>query len=102
MSDLEDAGVSCQQVLNNPVNDKRTVKTRIDQFIHLESQKASIKKRIAGLRAEADRDPAQVERERMEQDFYDAERRSFLTLVSGSATRERINSMLDAGSPVRN
>jgi len=37
-----------------------------------------------------------------EQDFYDAERRSFLTLVSGSATRERINSMLDAGSPVRN
>jgi 3-hydroxyacyl-CoA dehydrogenase len=37
-----------------------------------------------------------------EQDFYDAERRSFLTLVAGSATRERINSMLDAGSPVRN
>jgi len=37
-----------------------------------------------------------------EQDFYDAERRSFLSLVSGSATRERINSMLDAGSPVRN
>ena len=37
-----------------------------------------------------------------EQDFYDAERRSFLTLVSGEATRERINSMLDAGSPVRN
>ena len=37
-----------------------------------------------------------------EQDFYDAERRSFLTLVAGSATRERIDSMLDAGSPVRN
>ncbi|MBT8437410.1 MAG: enoyl-CoA hydratase/isomerase family protein, partial [Gammaproteobacteria bacterium] len=37
-----------------------------------------------------------------EQDFYDAERRSFLTLVATAATRERINSMLDAGSPVRN
>jgi len=37
-----------------------------------------------------------------EQDFYDAERRSFLTLVASAATRERINSMLDAGSPVRN
>ncbi len=37
-----------------------------------------------------------------EQDFYDAERRSFLTLVSSEATRERINSMLDNGSPVRN
>ena len=37
-----------------------------------------------------------------EQDFYDAERRSFLTLVASSATRERINSMLDAGSPIRN
>ncbi len=37
-----------------------------------------------------------------EQDFYDAERRSFLTLVAGSATRERINTMLDAGSPIRN
>ena len=37
-----------------------------------------------------------------EQDFYDAERRSFLTLVQTDATRERINSMLDAGSPVRN
>ncbi|MCP4979723.1 MAG: acetoacetyl-CoA reductase, partial [Gammaproteobacteria bacterium] len=37
-----------------------------------------------------------------EQDFYDAERRSFLTLVATDATRERINSMLDAGSPVRN
>ena len=34
--------------------------------------------------------------------FYDAERRSFLSLVSGDATRERINSMLDAGAPVRN
>jgi len=37
-----------------------------------------------------------------EQDFYDAERRSFLTLIATDATRERINSMLDAGSPVRN
>jgi 3-hydroxyacyl-CoA dehydrogenase len=37
-----------------------------------------------------------------EQDFYDAERRSFLTLVASDATRERINSMLDAGAPVRN
>ena len=37
-----------------------------------------------------------------EQDFYDAERRSFLALVSSDATRERINSMLDAGAPVRN
>ena len=37
-----------------------------------------------------------------EQDFYDAERRSFQTLVATAATRERINSMLDAGSPVRN
>ncbi|MDH3447695.1 MAG: enoyl-CoA hydratase-related protein, partial [Gammaproteobacteria bacterium] len=37
-----------------------------------------------------------------EQDFYDAERRSFLTLVATAATRERINSMLDAGAPVRN
>ena len=37
-----------------------------------------------------------------EQDFYDAERRSFLSLVATMATRDRINSMLDAGSPVRN
>ncbi len=37
-----------------------------------------------------------------EQGFYDAERRSFLTLVATEQTRERINSMLDAGSPVRN
>jgi 3-hydroxyacyl-CoA dehydrogenase len=37
-----------------------------------------------------------------EQDFYDAERRSFLTLIASDATRARINSMLDAGSPVRN
>ncbi|UCH40060.1 MAG: enoyl-CoA hydratase/isomerase family protein [Gammaproteobacteria bacterium] len=37
-----------------------------------------------------------------EQGFYDAERRSFLSLVETDATRERINSMLDAGSPVRN
>lgn len=37
-----------------------------------------------------------------EQDFYDAERRSFLSLVATDATRARINSMLDQGSPVRN
>ena len=37
-----------------------------------------------------------------EQDFYDAERRSFLALVASAATRERIDSMLDAGAPVRN
>ena len=37
-----------------------------------------------------------------EQDFYDTERRSFQTLVATTATRERINSMLDAGAPVRN
>jgi len=39
---------------------------------------------------------------RSEQDFYDAERRSFLTLIATEATRIRIDSMLDAGSPVRN
>jgi 3-hydroxyacyl-CoA dehydrogenase len=37
-----------------------------------------------------------------EQDFYDAERRSFLTLVSSEATRARIESMLNSGSPIRN
>jgi 3-hydroxyacyl-CoA dehydrogenase len=37
-----------------------------------------------------------------EQDFYDAERRSFLTLIATEATRTRIDSMLDAGSPIRN
>ena len=37
-----------------------------------------------------------------EQDLYDAERRSFLDLVSTAATRTRIDSMLDEGSPVRN
>jgi 3-hydroxyacyl-CoA dehydrogenase len=37
-----------------------------------------------------------------DQDLYDAERRSFLSLIATEATRERINSMLDAGSPVRN
>ena len=37
-----------------------------------------------------------------EQDFFDVERRSFLSLVSIEATRARINSMLDEGSPVRN
>jgi 3-hydroxyacyl-CoA dehydrogenase len=37
-----------------------------------------------------------------EQDFYDAERRSFLTLVATEATRVRIESMLENGSPIRN
>jgi len=37
-----------------------------------------------------------------EQDFYNAERRSFQTLVATTATRERIISMLDTGAPVRN
>ncbi len=37
-----------------------------------------------------------------EQDFYDAERRSFLDLVATEQTRARINTMLDEGSPVRN
>jgi 3-hydroxyacyl-CoA dehydrogenase len=37
-----------------------------------------------------------------EQDFYDAERRSFLTLTGSEATRARVESMLDSGSPVRN
>ena len=37
-----------------------------------------------------------------EQDFYDAERSSFQRLVNTEATRERINSMLDKGSPIRN
>jgi len=37
-----------------------------------------------------------------EQDFYDAERCSFLELVASQATRARIDSMLDRGSPVRN
>ena len=37
-----------------------------------------------------------------EQDFYDAERRSFLALVASEATRARIESMLETGSPVRN
>lgn len=37
-----------------------------------------------------------------EQDFFDAERRSFLTLASTDATRERIETMLENGSPVRN
>ncbi len=37
-----------------------------------------------------------------EQDLYDAERRSFLTLISTGSTRARINSMLDAGSTIRN
>jgi len=37
-----------------------------------------------------------------EQDFYDAERRSFLTLTGSEATRARVESMLESGSPVRN
>ncbi len=37
-----------------------------------------------------------------EQNFYDAERRSFISLVSTAATQERIDTMLDNGSPVRN
>ena len=37
-----------------------------------------------------------------EQDFYDAERRSFLALVATEQTRARIDTMLDEGSPVRN
>jgi 3-hydroxyacyl-CoA dehydrogenase len=37
-----------------------------------------------------------------EQDLYDAERRSFIRLVSGEATRLRIETMLENGSPIRN
>ena len=37
-----------------------------------------------------------------EQDLYDAERQAFLKLVSTSATRDRINSMLDTGTTVQN
>jgi 3-hydroxyacyl-CoA dehydrogenase len=37
-----------------------------------------------------------------EQGFYDAERRSFLSLVQTEATRKRIETMLENGSPVRN
>jgi 3-hydroxyacyl-CoA dehydrogenase len=37
-----------------------------------------------------------------EQDLYDAERSSFLRLVSGEATRLRIETMLENGSPIRN
>lgn len=37
-----------------------------------------------------------------EQDLFDAERKSFLSLVSTDATRERINSMLDTGTTVQN
>ncbi len=37
-----------------------------------------------------------------EQDFYDAERRAFITLASTQATRERINSMLDGAGSIRN
>ena len=37
-----------------------------------------------------------------EQDLFDAERRSFLTLVQTQATRDRINSMLDTGKTVQN
>ncbi len=37
-----------------------------------------------------------------EQAFYDAERKSFLSLIQTDATKARINSMLDNGSPIRN
>ncbi len=37
-----------------------------------------------------------------EQDFFDAERSSFLTLASTASTRKRIETMLDDGSPIRN
>jgi 3-hydroxyacyl-CoA dehydrogenase len=37
-----------------------------------------------------------------EQELYDAERRSFLTLASSEATRARIDSMLDNGVAIRN
>lgn len=37
-----------------------------------------------------------------EQDFFDAERRSFLTLAATESTRKRIETMLDDGSPIRN
>ena len=37
-----------------------------------------------------------------EQDLFDAERSSFLTLVQTDATRERINSMLDTGKITQN
>ena len=37
-----------------------------------------------------------------EQDFFDAERRSFQTLALTEATKERVATMLDNGSPVRN
>jgi len=46
-----------------------------------------------------DVDPGTVQ---SEQDFYNAERRSFLSLIASEATRARINSMLDDGSPIRN
>ena len=37
-----------------------------------------------------------------EQDFFDAERRAFLTLVQTPATQARINSMLDKGQTIQN
>ena len=37
-----------------------------------------------------------------EQDFYDAERSSFQRLAATPGTRERVNTMLDGGKPVRN
>jgi len=46
-----------------------------------------------------DVDPGTVQ---SEQDFYNAERRSFLSLIASEATRARIDSMLDDGSPIRN
>jgi 3-hydroxyacyl-CoA dehydrogenase len=54
---------------------------------------------MARIVTAGDVDPGTV---RSEQDFYDAERRSFLSLIGSEATRARIDSMLDDGSPIRN
>jgi 3-hydroxyacyl-CoA dehydrogenase len=54
---------------------------------------------IARIVTGGDVDPGTL---RSEQDFYDAERHSFLRLIATEATRIRIDSMLDAGSPIRN
>ena len=37
-----------------------------------------------------------------EDDLYDRERRAFITLAKTAPTYERISSMLDKGTPVRN
>lgn len=54
---------------------------------------------LARIVSGGDTDPGSV---CSEQGFYDAERRSFLGLVTTKATRARIDGMLDAGAPVRN